>query len=209
MRRDIYQELKQRIVELDLKPGDTLHEKGLSEEFSVSRTPIREALIRLESDGLVKVTAGRGAHVAEISLRHLKESYEIRLHLAGLVGRLIVAHATESELAELDQMVQHIEAASDATALRRLDLTFHDLINHATHNMLLAEYLRRLRDRFSRVWDTSISAGADDYFVRIHEEFSLILAAVREKKSEEVIDLLRAHLTRFVDEIIGFSSHVR
>ena len=206
MRNDVYEGLKQRIVELDLKPGEVLHEKELAEAFSVSRTPIREALIRLESDGLVKVSPGRGAHVTEVSLQNLKESFEIRSFLAGLVGQLVVSRATKSELAEMDELLGRIEAESDAPALRGLDMAFHDLVNRATHNTLLAETLARLRNQVSRVWDSNVPGGEDHYFSGIYEEFGLLLTAAREKKSEEVARVQRRHLTRFVDEIIGFSS---
>jgi len=206
MRDDVYEGLKQRIVELDLKPGEVLHEKELAEAFSVSRTPIREALIRLESDGLVKVSRGRGAHVTEVSLQNLKESFEIRSFLAGLVGQLVVSRATEPELAEMEELLGRIEAEADAPVLRGLDMSFHDSVNLATHNTLLVDTLTRLRNQVSRVWDSNVPAGEDHYFSGIHEEFSLLLAAAREKRSEEVARVLRRHLTRFVDEIIGFSS---
>ena len=206
MRDDVYEGLKQRIVELDLKPGEILHEKELAEAFSVSRTPIREALIRLESDGLVKVSRGRGAHVTEVSLQNLKESFEIRSFLAGLVGQLVVSRATEPELAAMDELLGRIEAETDAPALRGLDMAFHDLVNRATHNVLLVETLTRLRNQVSRVWDSNVPAGEDHYFSGIHMEFNVLLAAARDKRSEEVARALRRHLTRFVDEIIGFSS---
>ncbi len=209
MRDDVYGELKRRIVELDFKPGEVLHEKDLAETFSVSRTPIREALIRLESDGLVKVSRGRGAYVTEVSLQNLKESFEIRSHLAELVARLLVSRATVSELEAMDELLGRIEAEADAAALRNLDMAFHDLVNAATHNTMLAETLTRLRNQVSRVWDTNVPAGEDHFFSGIHEEFSRLVVAAREKNSEEVAGVLRAHLARLIDEIIGFSSHDR
>ncbi|MFC2078954.1 GntR family transcriptional regulator [Candidatus Bipolaricaulota bacterium] len=209
MKHTVYEELKRRIIELDIKPGEGLNEKVLAEKFSVSRTPIREALIRLESDGLVKASPGRGTYATEISLRHLKEAYDIRSHLAELVGQLIVSHATPSELDEMEKVLQLIGAEKDASALRSLDLALHEMLNHATHNKLLAETLARLRNQVSRVWDTNIDVGEDHYFGGIHGEFVLILAAVKAKESEEVTRLLRLHLTRFVDEIIRFLSRDR
>ena len=209
MRDDVYEGLKRRIVELDLKPGEVLHEKELADAFSVSRTPIREALIRLESDGLVKISRGRGAHVTEVSLRNLKESFEIRSFLAGLVGQLVVSRATEPELAAMHELLGRIEAETAAATLRSLDMAFHDLVNAATHNTMLVETLTRLRNQVSRVWDTNVPAGEDHYFSGIHQEFGLLLAAVKAKKSEQVVRVLRRHLARFVDEIIGFSSRDR
>ena len=206
MRDDVYEELKRRIVELDFKPGQVLHEKDLAETFSVSRTPIREALIRLESDGLVKVSRGRGAYVTEVSLRKLKEAFEIRSHLATLVGRLAVARASDGEIAAMDELLARIEAETEAAPLRSLDMTFHDLVNAATHNAMLAETLARMRNQVSRVWDTNIPAGEDHFFSGIHEEFSDLVAAVKAKDDNGVADVLRRHLSRLIGEIVGFSS---
>ena len=206
VRDDVYDELKRRIVDLELRAGDVLHEKELAEAFAVSRTPIREALIRLESDGLVKVSRGRGAYVTEVSLQNLKESFEIRSHLAGLVARLIVARATEAELGAMDELLARIETESEAAALRSLDMAFHDLVNAATHNAMLVETLTRLRNQVSRVWDTNVPAGEDHYFSGIHAEFGALIEAVRAKDDERVADVLRRHLARLVDGIVGFSS---
>jgi DNA-binding GntR family transcriptional regulator len=206
VRDDVYDELKRRIVELDFKPGQVLHEKDLAEAFSVSRTPIREALIRLESDGLVRVSRGRGAYVTEVSLQNLKESFEIRSHLAALVGRLVVVRATEEEVAAMEELLARIESETEAAALRSLDMAFHDLVNAATHNAMLAETLTRMRNQVSRVWDTNIPAGEDHFFNGIHEEFSGLAAAVRAKDSDGVAEVLRCHLARLMDEIVGFSS---
>lgn len=209
MQLSVYEELKKRIVELDLKPGDVLHEKDIAKMFSVSRTPIREALIRLEGDGLVKVSPRRGTCVTEISLRHLKESHKVRAHLSVLVGQLAAANATTSELDNMEQVLQSIEKQSDARTLRMLDLSFHDLVNQATHNTLLVETMTRLRNQVSRVWDTNVPAGEDTYFAGIHDEFKLVLAALRAKQAERVTHVLRIHLMRFVNESIGFVSHTQ
>jgi len=206
MRVDVYTELKRQIIELDVKPGEVLHEKDLAESFHVSRTPIREALIRLESEGLVKVSRGRGAYVTEISLQHLKESFEIRSFLAELVGQLCVSRATDAEYAEMEALIEQIGEENDPVTLRNLDMAFHDLVNQSTHNTLLAEILTRLRNQVSRVWDSNIPEGDDHYFSGIHEEFGQVVTAARENDTEKVVRLLRSHLTRFVDEIIGFSA---
>jgi len=209
VRDDVYEELKRRIVELDFKPGRVLHEKDLAETFSVSRTPIREALIRLESDGLVKVSRGRGAYVTEVSLQKMKESFEIRSHLAALVGRLVVARASDEEIAAMDGLLARIGAETEAAPLRSLDMAFHDLVNAATHNAMLAETLTRMRNQVSRVWDTNIPAGEDHFFSGIHEEFSGLVAAVKAKDGDGVADVLQRHLARLIDEIVGFSSSDR
>ena len=105
----------------------------------------------------------------------------------------------------MEEMLVRIETETDAAALRNLDMAYHDLVNDATHNRMLADTLARLRNQVSRAWDTNMPAGEDHYFSGIHEEFRLLLIAAREKDAEAVADVLRRHLARFVDEIIGFS----
>jgi len=209
MRDDVYEELKRRIVELEARPGQILHEKELADAFSVSRTPIREALIRLESEGLVDLTRGRSAQVTEVSLHKLRDSFEMRSFLADLVGRLVASRATEAQWVELESLIERIEAETDAGTLRSLDLAFHDRLNHATGNALLVETLARLRNLVSRVWDMNVPTGEDHGFTGIGAEFRLVLAAARARDGEEIARLLRRHLSRFVLGIIGFSSEGR
>ncbi|MCF8105753.1 MAG: GntR family transcriptional regulator, partial [Desulfohalobiaceae bacterium] len=94
---NIYRELKRRIVFLDYEPGQSLREKDLIEEFGVSRTPVREAFIRLESDGLVRIFPNLGTIVTEVSFQQLKDVFEIRSYLVRLAGQLAAARATEED----------------------------------------------------------------------------------------------------------------
>jgi len=205
MRNELYDTLKHRIVHLDYKPGQALQEMELAEEFGVSRTPIREAFIRLEAEGLVGVERGRGIHVSEVSFRNLKDSFEVRSHLAGLVGRLVPERATKQEIAALRSLLKQVEEETNPARLRELDMAFHHLVNRATHNECLCDVLERMRNQVTRIWDANVPEGDDHYFAGIGAEFRAFLKGAERRDGSECTEVLRAHLARFIDEIISFA----
>ncbi len=205
MKPDVFAHLKRRILLAECRPGQALQEQDLAREFGVSRTPIREAFIRLEAEGLVVMVRGRGVTVSETSVRDLKEACEVRLHLDALVGKLVPERITAQELASMKALVGKMEKAKDTEALRALDLEFHDLVERATHNELLRRTLEQLRNKVARVWDLSVPAGKDRYFAGIAEEFGAFVRAAERKDSDECVRILRVHLARYVDEILAIS----
>jgi DNA-binding GntR family transcriptional regulator len=205
MNADVFSQLKQRILLAECRPGQALHEHELAEEFGVSRTPIREAFIRLQAEGLVVMVRGRGVHVSETSVRELKEACELRHHLDGLVGKLVPERITPGELASMRQLLKRMGGETEPAALRALDLEFHELIDRATHNDLLRTTLEGLRNKVARTWDLSVPAGNDRYFSGIEKEFSEFLKAVERKDGEECARILRAHLARYIDQILAIS----
>ena len=103
--RNLYQELKRQIVLLEHKPGAIIREKIIMEEFDVSRTPVREALMRLEMDGLVRIIPNVGTFVEDVSFQKLKDVFEIRPYLVRLAGQLAAARITEEELAGIRERI--------------------------------------------------------------------------------------------------------
>lgn len=205
MKSDVFSELKRRILLAEYRPGQALQEQELAREFGVSRTPIREAFIRLEAEGLVVMVHGRGVYVSETSVRDLKEACELRLHLDALVGKLVPERITSEELASMREIVERMERETDPAALRALDLEFHDLVDHATHNELLGQTSEQLRSKVARIWDLSVPAGQDRYFAGIASEFGGFVRAVERKDGDECVRILRAHLARYIDEILAIS----
>jgi DNA-binding GntR family transcriptional regulator len=102
------------IIEGRLRPGDDLNSVALSHRFQTSRTPIREALMILEKEGLVTIPPRRRPHVAQVSLREVREIYQVRAHLYMLVSELIVAQATDDAIHMLWAQQAQLEAAARA-----------------------------------------------------------------------------------------------
>lgn len=114
----VYESLRQQIFEGDIYPGSWLREQDLVEEFNVSRTPIREALRRLESEGLVESVPFRGVKVASLNPEDIWEEYTVRIALESLAFELAVSNMSDETIQEVEQMVLKMEKMLDQ---RKLD----------------------------------------------------------------------------------------
>jgi len=195
----IYKEIRRRIVFLDYEPGQALREKDLIEEFRVSRTPVREALILLESEGLVRIFPNQGTIVSDVSFQQLKDVFEIRSFLVSLTGRLAAARITPEELGRLRALLDRMKTEEDPKALMRLDSEIHDLVNQATKNEVLVKMLGMLRDQAVRIW--TFSRADDDYYGRLPEEFEGLLEALENRDGDECARILEKHTKRFIEHI--------
>ncbi len=195
----IYKEIKRRIVFLDYEPGQALRERDLIEEFQVSRTPVREALILLESEGLVRIFPNQGTIVSEVSFQQLKDVFEIRSFLVSLTGRLAAARITPEELGELRALLDRMKAENDPKALMRIDSEIHDLINQATKNEVLVKMLGMLRDQAVRIW--TFSRADDDYYGKLPEELEGLLKALEKGDGDEGARILEKHTRHFIEHI--------
>ncbi|MFO7878083.1 MAG: GntR family transcriptional regulator [Desulfovermiculus sp.] len=197
----LYEELKKRIVLLDYDPGQVLREKELIEEFGVSRTPVREALIRLETDGLVRILPNLGTIVTEVSFQQLKDVIEVRSHLILLTGQLAAARITKPELHELHGLIEQMKKEKDPKVLMELDTKAHDLINQASKNEMLVKMLGQMRDLVVRIW--FYFPTNDEYYSELSEEFEELEAALQAGDQQESARLLEKHTQRFIDHIRG------
>jgi DNA-binding GntR family transcriptional regulator len=194
---DPYTELKKRIVLLDYEPGQLLHEKELAEEFGVSRTPIREAFIRLASENLVRIVPKRGVYVSEISLQDLKNVFEVRRQLLRLVGQLAAERITPDELNAVEKKVKQIRKETNPHRLMQLDSEMHLILNKATKNEILASILEQLRNQAVRIWAFSPEGCCDAFGA----EFSSLLEALKAKDAKRCEDILEDHMNSFVNRI--------
>ncbi|MEU8353546.1 GntR family transcriptional regulator [Streptomyces sp. NPDC048845] len=142
----VHQELRDRIFAGDLPAGARLSVPALAERLGVSRSPVREAIVRLVHERLAREEPRRGAVVADVSLKSLIAIYEVREVLEGLATRLAVENAGRRLLRTLEEVLgEHERAVSavDLTAASEADVTFHRLIREAADN---AEVVRMLDD---------------------------------------------------------------
>jgi DNA-binding GntR family transcriptional regulator len=149
----IFEELKRRIIEVEYKPGELLNERALIEEFKVSRTPIREALLKLSHLDLVKIVPRAGTYVAEIDIKSVIYAYELKTKLDALSAELASKRITESEIEELEDIAQRIKTYDSVKDYKECildDQLFHKKIREASKNPLLIEYLNNLNDRTAR-----------------------------------------------------------
>lgn len=142
---EVYEQLRQAIVEGSIRPNERLIEIELAERFGVSRTPVRESMLRLAGDGLI-VMHRSGWVVREHSAEEIREVYEVRAALEGFAAGLAAQRATDAELKAIEEIHQsyadsiqgsnrgHLVAHNDA---------FHEAVIEAAHNQLLAERIHR------------------------------------------------------------------
>ncbi len=145
-----YEFLRSRILSGALPPNSRLKEQELAAQLRISRTPVREALARLEIEGLVRRSPRRGAVVSPVELDEVDEIYEIRAALEALVARRACDRATGEELNEMEQALraaQECREAGDADALLKNTVHFHQLFNRSSRSPRLIALLRSLEDR--------------------------------------------------------------
>ena len=153
----VYGTLRAAIRNQELKPGDRLREVELAERLGVSRTPVREALKRLEADGLTQVAPPRGFVVTELTHRRVMELYAMREILAGVAARFAAEQASPMEIQTLQELATQQGTARDATAAARLNDRLREAITSAAHNEFLTRATNSLNDALELLGTTTYS----------------------------------------------------
>jgi DNA-binding GntR family transcriptional regulator len=197
--KEIYKELKKRIIYLDYKPKQVLNIKELAKEFGVSPMPIREVLILLETEKLVHIIPNNGIYVNDVGLQELKDVFEVRLFLIGLSGRLAAERITLEELNKLKELLEKIKQEKNRKKLIQLDAEFHDLVNYSTKNQTLTETLKRLRNQIGRLW--FFAKENDAYSQKIPEDFEALIKALENKEQNKSEQIMKDHAIHFINQI--------
>ncbi|MQA04991.1 MAG: FCD domain-containing protein [Streptosporangiales bacterium] len=185
------------IVEGRLKPGDDLNSVELAKHFKTSRTPIREALLGLERDGLVEITARRRPRVASLDLTEVQEIYRVRDNLYGLVSELVVERATDDDLADLRALQDRLEAAVDSDDVDDYlwtNVEFRNAEAQIAANRQLTRILDSLGVRTLQLRHLSLSLPKRlDSSVHDHAQ---LLRAYEERNAELAVAVTRALVRR-------------
>lgn len=176
------------------KPGDRLVESELAERFGVSRTPIREALQRLETQSLL-TRDGRSLIVASLDHNQLAELYVVRSELEGLAARLAARHATEEEVRVLRDMVEADRAlVGDPAALARANRRFHKMVHLASHNRYLVQQLDLVYRTMALMATTSLAAeGRGKTALAEHDA---IVGAIEAGDGDAAYAALKGHISK-------------
>lgn len=198
-RRPLHNELADRlrhmIVEGELAPGEKLAEKELCEQFGVSRTPLREAMKVLATEGLVLLTPNRGCTVAKLTLADLDEAFPIMGALEALSGELACQHITDAELDRIQELHERMVRRYEAGALRdyfKLNEQIHQMILDAARNPTLAQMQLSLSGRVRRArYMANMSPARWRKAVEEHER---ILEVLKARDGKRLAVLLKEHL---------------
>jgi DNA-binding GntR family transcriptional regulator len=192
--KDAYQLILEAIDSHIYKPGDRLVESDLADRFGVSRTPIREALQRLETQSLL-TRDGRSLIVASLDHTQMAELYVVRGELEGLAARLAARHATPEEIRVLKDMVQaDRKLLGDPSALSRANKRFHKQIHLASHNRFLVQQLDLVHRSMALLATTSLAAeGRGDDALAEHDA---IVEAIAAGDGDAADKALREHISK-------------
>ena len=203
MQESVVDYLRDLILSGQLLPGERLVQSELAQRLGVSRTPIREALQKLASEGLVAISSYKGASVAEFSLSELEEVYTVRGALESHAAYLAAQRITEEDLEQLETLLRQMEEAFEAGDLSRL-LEVHHQFHVGVYAVAQEQRLYELAVRHLELTDVyqrmalSLGRGAKDPVIE-HKE---ILDALRRRDADEAGRLLRVHLQITASELL-------
>lgn len=205
-RRPLHNELadclRHMIVEGELTPGEKLAEKELCHRFGVSRTPLREAMRVLATEGLVRLTPNRGCTVAKLTLADLDEAFPIMGALEALSGELACRHITDAEVARIGELHARMVRKYEAGALSeyfKLNEQIHQLILAAARNPTLSQMQLGLAGRVRRArYMANMSPARWAKAVAEHEK---ILEALAARDGKRLAALMKEHLTNKLETV--------
>ena len=204
LRDVIFETLRKAIISGDIKPGERLMEVSLANQMGVSRTPVREAIRRLEAEGLVTMTPRKGTHVAELSVKDIMDVLEVRTVLDKLATDLAAKRMQPSQLKALEnvhkQYIACVEKNNIEGAIKK-DIEFHDLIYAASGNPRLVAVAGSLREHVYR-FRVIYMSGGDPIAENVLNEHEEILAALKEANNNLASDLAEKHIRNQMETII-------
>lgn len=195
LRDVVFETLRRAILMGELEPGERLMELQLSEKLGVSRTPIREAIRKLELEGLVTMIPRKGAAVAQITEQDLQDVLEVRASLEELAVELACKRISEEELARLHTCLEefrHVLQSKEVTKIAEKDVEFHDIIIHSTGNRRLVQMLNNLREQMYRYRVEYLKHST--HYPQLIQEHEDILRSLQHRKEEEARQAIHRHI---------------
>ena len=192
LREEVYEHLRAMMHHGQLRPGDELDLNALAAGIGISRTPLRDALLRLECEGFVEIQNRRGVRVTPLTLKRIRDIYEILAGLESTALRSVAERVTPRVVERMDEMNQEMRRALDAGDFARFydaNLAFHGAYLHLSHN---EELLHRIHTLKQRLYDFPRLPGFVPEWERASiEEHQAMIRALQGERVDEAADLLR------------------
>ena len=202
LRIRVFNAIENAILDGEYRDGDSLNELKLSKELGVSRTPVREALMQLELEGLVRNVPNKGAVVIGVTEQDIHDIYEIRIRIEGLAARLCAENITDDELRALEQIVDLQEfylLKNDTEQIWKLDGDFHKIIYDASRSRPLRFTLSNFHNYIKKARDISVQTeGRAEKTVAEHRA---ILDAIKEHNGSLSEQLTAKHISNAEDNL--------
>ncbi len=203
LREMVYEELKMQILKGSIIPGTRMMEVELAEEMGVSRTPIREAIRKLEKEGLVTIEPRRGAYASMISTEDMVEILEVRQDLEGLAAYFAANRMTEEQMAELKEVSNNYNEAVKRGKMEdmiKYDTRFHHIIVESCRNKILVQMIEQLQElvlRFRYIYYDNFRRAEN-----MPEEHEAIVAAISEGDADKARAAADIHIDRLKELVM-------
>jgi DNA-binding GntR family transcriptional regulator len=197
LQEKVYDHLKQAILAGEIQPGERLLETRLAKSLGVSRIPVREAIRKLEREGLIVAFPRRGVYASSLSARDVDEVYTVRAVLEGLAARLAAEHRTEEQLDRLDAIVADMAEQAergDSAGLFTTGREFHQVMLEAAGNAKLALLMDLMRSQIERLRRLRMQVSRRTH--DIYGEYASIRDAIRRGDAATAEAEMRAHVER-------------
>jgi DNA-binding GntR family transcriptional regulator len=205
LRDEVYDAVRRAIVQGELAPGLRLVETELAGRLGISRTPIREALRKLEAEGFLSKGPGSSLVVSEMSLEEVEETFRIRAVLEGLAARLAAERATPERIAHLERVLERSDAMMDGQPPERLlewNTRFHDGLNALSGSAQLQQLLQAIHAKILRYRRITLEVGrAGKVWLREHRA---ILQAIKDRDPERAERLITQHVLRKKATVLAY-----
>lgn len=195
LRDVVFNTLRKEILRGELKPGERLMEIQLANKLGVSRTPIREAIRKLELEGLVLMIPRKGAEVAQITEKNMQDVLEVRKALEELSVQLACERITPEQVEEMKMAAEDFRKvlkSGDVTKIAEADVKFHDIIFAATNNQRLITLLNNLREQMYRFRVEYLKQK--ECYPQLLEEHDKLIALISGGEVEEACELMGCHI---------------
>ena len=213
----LYEKLRKAILSLSVRPGENLEEKELVEQFGISRTPVREALIRLASDGLVVLLPNRGARVAAVDLSDFPRYVEAYDLIQRAATRLAAVRRENDDIIKIKAAQDRFEKATakqEPLQMTEFNRDYHAAIGDASHNPYLASQYKNLLDQGMRLlripfaYDPSSDDGLDKHLERIIVEHRTITQCIENKDAQNAERQAHDHTKLFQSRCLQYLTDI-
>jgi len=205
----VYQKVREDILRLHLAPGELLDETRISKEFKLSRSPIREAMVRLASEGLIKTLPNKSTIVAPLNIEEFSSYIDALDLVQRITTRLAARLRTEHQLAEIKRRQAAFSkavAAHDPLAMIEHNHDFHVAISHASQNRYLSEFNSRLLDEGRRYLRLYFRSFNDTLPPEFNDEHHQIIEAIEHHDEERAELLAHEHSMQVSERFLSYLS---
>lgn len=202
--QDVFEYLKNAIIDQTIEPGSRLVESKLAEMLGISRTPLREALHKLEREEWIEKTPSGGFQVVNLTRHDIEETFGIRSVLEAYAARLAAENYQEKDLIPLEKKMVEYQKCLEKKSndkLQKINTEFHDLLYALSRNPKLVKMINQLRAQISRF--RQIILKQDEYAIESNEDHFKMLDAIKKRDGDAVEKLVREHILKGKNAVLN------